>query len=386
MDKKEKKLEPIIAGILLVVYNLYNFINFLRVAHFSFNALTLLLIIANVFLAVVLFLDKKDKLLLAPTGLLALLTVVSSLKSIIFNIKSMVQYPHFEVIISSIFFILLGIVNVLAPIALFLFVLAKLTGKPAKISSISKKYFYIPALLTCVSAVFSHIVNAFFVGQYNMVLALLLNLLSLIINVAVMLLVAAWLEDIVLIKKTERKENNMQKNVSVGTTSDLFIPLVKHILLTFFTFGIWQFIWIYKTTLNLNSAVNGQSRSATKELLLCLFIPFYSIYWIYKTALLVDTFAHQQNKQSDIAKLCLILAIFIPVVPVILIQDKINGIVNNEGDVIASAFDAPAQQPAPAPAPQVDVAEEIKKFKDLLDMGAITQEEFDAKKKELLHL
>lgn len=31
-------------------------------------------------------------------------------------------------------------------------------------------------------------------------------------------------------------------------------------------------------------------------------------------------------------------------------------------------------------------AEEIKKFKELLDMGAITQEEFDAKKKELLGL
>lgn len=31
-------------------------------------------------------------------------------------------------------------------------------------------------------------------------------------------------------------------------------------------------------------------------------------------------------------------------------------------------------------------ADELKKFKDLLDMGAITQEEFDAKKKELLGL
>lgn len=31
-------------------------------------------------------------------------------------------------------------------------------------------------------------------------------------------------------------------------------------------------------------------------------------------------------------------------------------------------------------------ADELKKFKELLDMGAITQEEFDAKKKELLGL
>ncbi len=31
-------------------------------------------------------------------------------------------------------------------------------------------------------------------------------------------------------------------------------------------------------------------------------------------------------------------------------------------------------------------ADEIKKFKELLDMGIITQEEFDAKKKQLLDL
>ena len=33
-----------------------------------------------------------------------------------------------------------------------------------------------------------------------------------------------------------------------------------------------------------------------------------------------------------------------------------------------------------------DPIEEIKKFKDLLDIGVITQEEFDKKKKELLNL
>ena len=35
---------------------------------------------------------------------------------------------------------------------------------------------------------------------------------------------------------------------------------------------------------------------------------------------------------------------------------------------------------------QTSVADEIKKFKELLDMGVITQEEFDAKKKQLLGL
>ncbi|MBR5601424.1 MAG: SHOCT domain-containing protein, partial [Clostridia bacterium] len=35
---------------------------------------------------------------------------------------------------------------------------------------------------------------------------------------------------------------------------------------------------------------------------------------------------------------------------------------------------------------QLSPADELKKFKELLDMGIITQEEFDAKKKQLLGL
>lgn len=41
--------------------------------------------------------------------------------------------------------------------------------------------------------------------------------------------------------------------------------------------------------------------------------------------------------------------------------------------------------PVAAP-PAGDAADEIKKFKELLDMGIITQDEFDAKKKQLLGL
>lgn len=41
---------------------------------------------------------------------------------------------------------------------------------------------------------------------------------------------------------------------------------------------------------------------------------------------------------------------------------------------------------ATAPAQSMSPAEELKRFKELLDMGAITQAEFDAKKKQLLGL
>lgn len=37
-----------------------------------------------------------------------------------------------------------------------------------------------------------------------------------------------------------------------------------------------------------------------------------------------------------------------------------------------------------APTAAISPAEELKKFKELLDMGVISQEEFDAKKKQIL--
>ncbi len=61
-------------------------------------------------------------------------------------------------------------------------------------------------------------------------------------------------------------------------------------------------------------------------------------------------------------------------------------IVMNQKPAEPAPAPAPAAPPAApsAPAPSVDIAEEIKKFKELLDLGAITQEEYDAKKKQLL--
>lgn len=44
------------------------------------------------------------------------------------------------------------------------------------------------------------------------------------------------------------------------------------------------------------------------------------------------------------------------------------------------------EQSTPQSSPATDPLDEIKKLKGLLDIGAITQEEFDAKKKELLNL
>ena len=55
-------------------------------------------------------------------------------------------------------------------------------------------------------------------------------------------------------------------------------------------------------------------------------------------------------------------------------------------DKIMSAYQTFHSPKGDSVVQQVSPAEELKKFKELLDMGVITQEEFDAKKKQLLGL
>lgn len=58
---------------------------------------------------------------------------------------------------------------------------------------------------------------------------------------------------------------------------------------------------------------------------------------------------------------------------------------------IFQLFEDTRRRAAPPPSPSASLpaatpADEIRKYKELLDLGAITQEEFDAKKKQLLNL
>ena len=197
------------------------------------------------------------------------------------------------------------------------------------------------------------------------------------------------------------------------TFSDGYCDMTKHVLLLLFTFGIWQYLWIYRTTEYLNAAFDGQKRNPVTKLLLCMFVPFYYIYWVYQSAKRIDALARQNGVASDISTVSTVLAIFIGFVPPILMQSKLNQICASKGypAYAASPAPQPAYQAAPQPSYQpqtqtnyqpqsnyqapaaptqptagVDTADELRKLKSLLDDGIITPEEFDAKKKQLLGL
>lgn len=183
-------------------------------------------------------------------------------------------------------------------------------------------------------------------------------------------------------------QQTVSASAETGSTTaapapEVYCGLVKHILLLLFTCGIWLYIWIYRVTGYTNNVEGEENRNPTNKLLLCLFVPFYVIYWMYKTAQRLDKMAAAKNIPSDLSTLCLILAIFVPIIPPILMQDKLNAIV--------APTAAPAAPVAPAPAPAApasvsEAADDLLKLKELLDAGILTQEEFDAKKKQLLGL
>ena len=187
-------------------------------------------------------------------------------------------------------------------------------------------------------------------------------------------------------------QQTVNASAETGSTSataapapEIYCGLVKHILLLLFTCGIWLYIWIYRVTGYTNNVQGEENRNPTNKLLLCLFVPFYVIYWMYKTAQRLDKMAAAKNIPSDLSTLCLILAIFVPIIPPILMQDKLNDIVTGRVAPAAPAA-APAPAPAAAPTSVSEAADDLLKLKELLDAGILTQEEFDAKKKQLLGL
>lgn len=177
------------------------------------------------------------------------------------------------------------------------------------------------------------------------------------------------------------KEKSIYINQNTPVSSEIYCSMAKHVLLLLFTFGIWYYIWIYRMTGYTNAAENEEYRNPTKKLLLCLFVPFYIIYWTYKTAQRVDKMAAAKGISSDMATLCLILAIFVPIIPPILLQDKMNNIATANDTQYVSTPKGEKVNGA-----TLGTAEELKNFKELLDSGVITQDEFEAKKKQLLGL
>lgn len=164
-----------------------------------------------------------------------------------------------------------------------------------------------------------------------------------------------------------------------------YYDLVQHALLLLFTFGIWELIWIYRTTKFLNNAPDQEERNPTTKLLLCMFVPFYYVYWIYRSCKILDAWGKEKQNDEEITLIAFILSFFVRIVSLILMQNKINRLCTMEKKG-APDSDTEGGDRSPQAKNDGDRTEEIRNYKALLDDGIITEEEFEAKKKQLLGL
>ncbi len=266
-----------------------------------------------------------------------------------------------------------------AGVLLEFIIAAEVIPQLSKCKDFTKKLYFIPAVLFLVLALWE-IITDFYFGMPQIIF---------LTEALTFYFLANWcvnpLEDVKNIEKHQTNEYDFNKdNNCCLDYNESYCELVKHILLSLFTFGIWMLIWIYKTTKALNKAPNSEKYDPTKKLLLCMFVPFYMIYWFYKHAEKIDKLNAVAGNKTDNTTMYLLLGIFIPVVACILMQDNINKLCVANTNV-ESSINSEVSVRAPAK-DEKNTAEALKEYKSLLDMGVITQEEFEAKKKQLLGL
>lgn len=122
---------------------------------------------------------------------------------------------------------------------------------------------------------------------------------------------------------------NDQEDVVYDREKQLgYVKMYRHVFYLIFTCGIWELIWIYRTTKALNECRDeyDKERDPLTCVLLSMFIPFYYLYWLYKTCRRIEKKAEKQGDYCSIAVLCVVLTFIIGIIPPILVQTKLNDI------------------------------------------------------------
>ncbi|MBR7146263.1 MAG: DUF4234 domain-containing protein [Oscillospiraceae bacterium] len=266
--------------------------------------------------------------------------------------------------------VLQQIVPLLCTASAAVFALALTTNALGEVTAFAKKAFFLPSILSLVNwlqLLLGTILTL--ITGFGFWAAGLRSLIAAFLG-AILLAVALFFAMAYLAGEDGAEP---QPSVRTNDDADYSCGLVKHILLLLFTLGIWQCIWIYRTTRFTNRLESEEEMSPGIQLLLYLFVPFYSLYWTYRCAKRIDAISHANGLGSDLAVLCLILAIFVGIVPPILMQDQINSIVGIQRGTTRVKGTSSVEQ-------------ELRKYKDLLDKGLITPEEYEAKRRQLLGL
>ena len=310
MEQKKTYGTGVLAGALLALVAVLRLVNFFRIIRWQFSFPALVGAAVFAFVAAMLLMQRRDKMLLIALSVLALNQLIWS-----------------------------NVVDFVAATVLLLIALVMTTEYLPQAKALAEKVWFVPAILALIGG---------FIGvRYFSFMVLIWTLAE----ASAFLLCGFWLafpeRDI---SELFASAGAKMSAVANGDTTiaeaevDGYCDLFKQVLLMMLTFGIWYFIWIYRMTRYLNRVGGMERRDPVKKLLLCIFVPFYLIYWTYQSVLRTDKLAVAVGVESKLSTLCLILSVFVPVVAPVLIQDKINTVIGVETGSRKADFD-PAGKP-----------------------------------------
>ena len=285
------------------------------------------------FLAVVVALFSRDRGQLATIafGFLALVMLVIFIRGLFVHAYSVMRYHYsyysYETSVEYEFSFLLFLAALARLGAYLLLALLAFNNFMQNDRSLNR-FWYLPALLMGVCFILTLLAS---IGNgLESILAANLAVLATPILITPFLFSALWI---------------------TGQEPEGYYSVARHLALTIFTFGLWYVVWVWHTTRHLNKVDNFEKRGPTAALLLCLFLPFYSVYWNYASAQRTDRLAKQNGVESKLDVLCLVLGLVIGFLPSILMQEKFNRIDLVQKGVFTPDF-ALDDKAAPAQAPQ----------------------------------
>ncbi len=364
MTQKKENNISLLAGILFAVQTVYSIVIVLTISIYTLlTFIWLLLTIGFGIVAFSLITKRRDNFLCFG---FAVLFVGYLLTAVLAGTGYYVMMPSAFTLIFTLIFLIVTLICT-----------AEITDYLPKLKGVGKKIWFVPAILAGLCAILFGIPTF---ESYHIYTMDIVEFIDYFLITASILLAMRWVAYPDAVSRTSVETSD-------HPADEIYCEMFKHILLLIFTFGIWLFVWSYRVTQYTNGIPDEEDRDPTTTLLLNLFVPFYFIYWTYKTAQRIDKMAAEKGIQSDLSVLCLILSIFVVFIPSILMQDKLNKLVTFSGE---SAAQQPPKKPekptTKQPAAQIGIAEELRTYKELLDSGVLTQEEFDAKKNQLLNL
>ena len=371
-ETKKNKLNLIAATlfVILTLIQCYSFSVTVRM-YGAFNAyilISLLRMAAYILPAVTLFMDRRDRtgrgLILAGLGILAFLSLYDFFHG--FAIHSYSVYDFYYSYYSgsyytyhfNLFCMLPALIELFGFLSMFAVSLCLLTGYLPKSKDRAKDLWFLPAVLTAASFLLGIFLSIVFRiisdGWIYDTLRTEAAFFSSLLIIAAFLLTSGWIAyPNGFEKKSYGRAAGGASSVSgaagsVPPQESGYVDMVKCVLLLILTFGIYWLIWIYRTTRYLNRVEDEIPRTPVSQLLLCMFIPFYQIYWVYQSAKRVDKLAVSRGISSDLTVICLILAIFVPIIAPMLMQDKINSIAAIESGMMHAGSMSRSSHSSPA--------------------------------------